>query len=249
MWQGTCVDANPCLVNNGGCDANAVCADLPAPAPGFANSTGRRCTCGAGYYGDGDNCTAVIPIGSVRITFVFNISATAASNTTWQHSLIAALAADTARPADVFGVVSVSVNPNAQGQAVVVIGVAGDIEANVPATVIADRVVAAAASPTSQLSQFPVVGQPTLAYPPTEQKGKQKALSDLSVVGIILLVFFVSGVIFTTIWSFATRGRSVPRASQPARAKPDAKEATPAHDTELATSESGQGHQEDVTVQ
>jgi hypothetical protein len=248
-WQGTCVDVNPCLVNNGGCDPSALCADLPAPAPGFANSTGRTCKCGDGYYGDGNRCTAIIPIGSVRITFVFNISATEASNSTWKQSLINALATDTGRVADLFGVVSVTSNDD--GQAVVVVGIASDLPNGIPATTIADSAIRATQSPSSEISQFPLVGQPVVSLPPTEKKKGNKALSDLSVVGIVLLVFFVSCVIFVTCWYFLAGDRRSHTSSQSARAKPvENNVATAAsQDAEMAAVETGQGHQEDVSVQ
>ncbi len=40
-------DVNECLVNNGGCHANAKCVNLPGSA---------RCICDRGYEGDGKTC-------------------------------------------------------------------------------------------------------------------------------------------------------------------------------------------------
>jgi cysteine-rich repeat protein/probable HAF family extracellular repeat protein len=46
----TCTDINECMTSNGGCDANATCA----------NTTGSRtCTCKAGWSGSGTTCTDV----------------------------------------------------------------------------------------------------------------------------------------------------------------------------------------------
>jgi hypothetical protein len=43
-----CSDVNECLTNNGGCDTNATCMN---------ESGGFSCTCAAGYFGDGFDCT------------------------------------------------------------------------------------------------------------------------------------------------------------------------------------------------
>ncbi len=43
-----CLDVDECLNGNGGCSANAACANLPGS---------RTCTCAAGFTGDGITCT------------------------------------------------------------------------------------------------------------------------------------------------------------------------------------------------
>ncbi|XP_078604637.1 uncharacterized protein LOC144878181 [Branchiostoma floridae x Branchiostoma japonicum] len=47
----TCTDIDGCDPNP--CDANAACADVPAPG------TGQECTCNTGYEGDGYTCTDI----------------------------------------------------------------------------------------------------------------------------------------------------------------------------------------------
>ena len=48
IWFVVCVDTDPCLLNNGGCSALAVCSSMPG---------GAECTCLAGFIGDGYNCS------------------------------------------------------------------------------------------------------------------------------------------------------------------------------------------------
>jgi len=43
----TCTDANECLTDNGGCDVNALCTNVPG---------GRTCACKPGFSGDGLSC-------------------------------------------------------------------------------------------------------------------------------------------------------------------------------------------------
>lgn len=52
----SCVEINPCLTNNGFCDANAVCTDKPGSVPG---AEGRVCTCNTGFVGNGEVCTDI----------------------------------------------------------------------------------------------------------------------------------------------------------------------------------------------
>ncbi|MDP3231272.1 MAG: EGF domain-containing protein [Myxococcales bacterium] len=47
---GACLDIDECLTGNGGCSANAACANTPGS---------RTCTCNAGFTGDGVTCTDV----------------------------------------------------------------------------------------------------------------------------------------------------------------------------------------------
>jgi len=44
-------DINECLTNNGGCDVNAICTNIPGSF---------NCSCKLGYLGDGMNCTGNI---------------------------------------------------------------------------------------------------------------------------------------------------------------------------------------------
>jgi len=259
VWTGTCTDLNPCLTGNGGCSQFASCADKAAPNPGTADNNGRTCTCINGYVGDGITCTVLVPIGSARVTFTFMIPPSQARNATFQADLVTALVSDTGAPATVFSIVSVSSDSN--GNAVVSVGVTSDPAANVKADQVAQQAAQAATRPGSAIQQLPVTGTPQVELPPNNKGSGGKAISDLGIVGIVLLVVLVSVVVFVGVWyAMDKKGMCGPssteRPQEGPRADKDDIEMDPHQSDAGAIAATGEqdaqsspGHADDVSVQ